>query len=104
MRNLWPWSEVRGVRGLSILFLFTQQHPPGSVLIFYFCKISVLILSFCMYLFCLFARGTKATGGATYKSPHLTTSQNKYKYRRSSRGNSIETATYILYGTRSNVP
>ena len=25
-----------------------------------------------MYLFCCFARGTKATGGATYKSPLLT--------------------------------
>ena len=77
---------------------------PGSVLIFYFCKISVLILSFCMYLFCLFAHDTKATGRATYKSPLLTTSQNKYKCRQSTRGNSIDTATYVLYGTHSSVP
>ncbi len=34
-----------------------------------------------MYLFCCFAHGTKATGGATYISPLLTKSQNKYKYR-----------------------
>jgi hypothetical protein len=55
-----------------------------------------------MYLFCCFAHGTKATGGATYISPLLTKSQNKYKYRRSSRGNSTATATYVLFTVHSN--
>ncbi len=53
----------------------------------------VLIFYFCTYLFCCFACGTKATGGATYISPLLTKSQNKYKCRRTLRGNSTGTTT-----------
>ena len=44
----------------------------------------------------------KLLGGATYISPLLTKSQNKYKYRRSSRGNSTATATYVLFTVHSN--
>jgi hypothetical protein len=55
-----------------------------------------------MYLFCCFAHGTKATGGETYISPLLTKSQNKYKYRRSSQGNSTAAATYVLFTVHGN--
>jgi hypothetical protein len=41
-----------------------------------------LFSSVAWYLFCHFAHGTEATGGATYSSPLLTKSQNKYKNRR----------------------
>jgi hypothetical protein len=41
-----------------------------------------LFSSVAWFLFCHFAHGTEATRGATYSSPLLTKSQNKYKNRR----------------------
>jgi hypothetical protein len=41
-----------------------------------------LFSSVAWYLFCHFAHGTEAMGGATYSSPLLTKSQSKYTNRR----------------------
>ncbi len=87
------WQNGRMVRMATyVLFMVhtDTDTDTDTTLIIY----SILLIFYiCTYLFCCFARGTKATGGATYISPLLTKSQNKYKCRRTSRGNSIGTMT-----------